>query len=355
MGVRVTAGSRDFGRFIGTAPVMRRLYEEIQQVAVSDERVLIYGETGTGKKLATSEIRDRSVRCDGPYVVLNCAGFDHSLIERELFGHVRGAFTGATESKKGLFEAAHNGIFLLDEVASMPPQLQARLLDVLESGEVRRIGTTEPRRVNVRVLAATNQHLDRLVETGEFREDLYWRLAVAIISIPSLRARRQDIPRLVEHLAQQCVPWSLDGDDGAPLQFSPGAMEFLIQAEWRGNVRQLEYLVHRINLRHRDRSKPVGRRTIEREIERCLGGGTPRTRRSLPELSTLREMEEEHIRHTLEATNGSPQRTSEVLGIGRSTVYRKLRSYNIRLSEYVSQQRAEWQQEELFSDRREHR
>lgn len=326
---------------------MGRLYRNIQRVAACDERVLIYGETGTGKKLVTNEIRDRSARRDGPFVVLNCAGFDHGLIERELFGHVKGAFTGATESRMGLFEAAHSGILVLDEVSSMPPQLQGRLLDVLESGEVRRIGTTEPRRVDVRVLAVTNRPLEPLIEAGEFREDLYWRLVVAIILLPPLCARRQDIPELIRYFTQHCSRRSLGGDAAESLQFSQAAMDFLIQAEWPGNVRQLEYLVHRIHIVHVERAKLVDRRTVEREMGRG-GGGQLRSRRNVTEFSTLRELEEEQIRRALRATDGSTQRTSELLGIGRSTVYRKLREYNIQRSDYGSHGRMRSGQTELF-------
>lgn len=325
---------KDFGRFVGTAPVMSGLYREIEQVAASEERVLIRGETGTGKKLAAWEIRDRSKRRDGPFVVLNCAGFDHGLIERELFGHVKGAFTGATESKKGLFEAADGGILLLDEAASMSPDLQGRLLDILESGCVRRIGTTETRQVDVRVLAATNGDLWQRIDAGHFREDLFWRLAVGLINLPPLRERREDIPRLVEHFASQCAPPPSPDGDGAALRFTPEAMKVFVNAEWPGNVRQLDYAIHRINMRHTDRSKLVDRRIVEQELER-LGRSARRRRRGQWQPCTLSEIEEQHIRSALRAMGPNTTRAAKILGIGRSTLYRKMQTYDIDLSNPV--------------------
>ncbi len=184
------------------------------------------------------------------------------------------------------------------------------------------------------MLAATNGDLWQRIEAGDFREDLFWRLAVGIISIPPLRERREDIPRLAEHFAQQCAPPSSSNGEAAPLRFSREAMEVLVTADWPGNVRQLEYLVHRINMGQTDRSRPVGRRTVEHEMERFIGR-TRRGRREPRELCTLREMEEQQISRALRATRGNTKRASELLGIGRSTLYRKLREYKIRLSGFV--------------------
>ncbi len=320
--------NREFGRFVGSAPVMHRLYQEIELYASSDERVLILGETGTGKMLAALEIRDRSPRRKGPLVVLNCAGFDHSLIERELFGHVKGAFTGAIESKKGLFDAADGGTLLLDEAGCMSQQLQGRLLDVLETGCVRRVGSPETRKVDVRVLAATNKDLGQRVAAGAFREDLFWRLAVGILSLPPLRDHREDIPRLIEHFAHQCVHASSSEGNGEPLQFSPETIETLVSAEWPGNVRQLDYMIHWISMRHTDRSKPVGHEMVAQQLE-TLGARIGTLRGDRSSLATLQDVEEKHVRRVLETTRGNAKRAAEILGIGRSTLYRKLESYNI--------------------------
>ena len=327
---------KGLGRLLGNSAAMLKVFGDIKTIAASQERVLLCGETGVGKSMAAYEIHDHSRHRTGPYVTLNCAGFDNDLIERELFGHVKGAFTGAIESKKGLFEAADGGTLLLDEASSMSPRLQGRLLNVLESGTIRRIGTARPLPIDVRILAAVQQNLWQGVEKGTFREDLFWRLAVGIIFLPPLREHREDIPLLAEHFARCCVSPSLAYGDEEPLRFTDGALELLMAAEWPGNVRQLEYMVHRINLRCADRSTPVDRRIVDEEFNVFRPAGKHQLPQTSRGLCTLAEMERQHISRALKVAGGNTTRASELLEIGRSTLYRKLQEYELSDSELPS-------------------
>src|SRR5712692_546189 len=227
---------------VGTGPAMERVYELIRRIAPSEGRVLITGENGTGKELIARAIHRHSGRRTGPFVKLNCAAVPHELIESELFGHERGAFTGAVGVRRGKFEQAHEGTLFLDEVGDMPAAMQAKLLRVLQEGELERVGGAETLKVDVRVIAATNKNLQSEIAAGRFREDLYYRLNVVHLEAPPLRARREDLPALIDSFLQEaCLK---NGKRG--LQLSPDALAVLCRYDYPGNVRELRNLVERL-------------------------------------------------------------------------------------------------------------
>jgi formate hydrogenlyase transcriptional activator len=231
----------DFGEIVGTSPALERVLAMVAQVATSESSVLLLGETGTGKELLARAIHDRSPRRGRPFVKLNCAALPHALIESELFGHEKGAFTGAVATKPGRFELADGGTIFLDEIGELPPDVQVKLLRVLQEGEVDRLGSTRTRRVDVRVIAATNRDLQRAMAAGQFREDLYYRLSVFPIRVPPLRERRADIPLLA---------WSIINRRQGPLgrqvtRVPRRVMDALVAYRWPGNVRELENVIER--------------------------------------------------------------------------------------------------------------
>jgi two-component system, NtrC family, nitrogen regulation response regulator NtrX len=232
------------GRYemVGKSPAMERIYELIRRIAPSEGRVLITGENGTGKELIARAIHQHSRRQSGPFVKLNCAAVPHELIESELFGHERGAFTGAVSARRGKFELAHEGTLFLDEIGDMPAAMQAKLLRVLQEGELERVGGTETLRVDVRAIAATNKDLEREIAAARFREDLYYRLNVVLIHTPPLRERKEDLPDLIaSFMAEAC---SRNGR--RPMKISPEALEVMARYDYPGNVRELRNLVERL-------------------------------------------------------------------------------------------------------------
>jgi len=226
-----------FGGLIGASAAMREVFAILERVSGTEATVLVEGETGTGKELVAEGIHDHSTRAEGPFVPLDCGAVTASLMESELFGHVRGAFTGAVGDRQGVFEAAHGGTLFLDELGELPLELQPKLLRALEKREIRRVGDTHTRKVDVRVVAATNRDLAAEVNRGAFREDLYFRLAVVHVKLPPLRARRGDIPLLVEHFIEQLLP-------GSPRP-SADLVQALSRKAWPGNVRELRNAVER--------------------------------------------------------------------------------------------------------------
>jgi two-component system, NtrC family, nitrogen regulation response regulator NtrX len=247
---RLEAENRDLKARVGrhtlvfTGETMRRVMAQIERVAASEVRVCIYGETGTGKELVARTLHEKSQRAAGPFVALNCAAVPAELIESELFGHEKGSFTGAAQRHTGRFEQAHRGTLFLDEIGDMPAAMQAKLLRVLEEGEVERIGADKPTSVDVRVVVATHRNLEQLVEEGGFRRDLYHRVVVFPVELPALRARREDLPALVEHFARQ-----VSAQNGwKPTPFAPAAIEALKDYAWPGNIRELRNVVERLLL-----------------------------------------------------------------------------------------------------------
>ena len=233
---RRTCRQFDFGQFVGRSPAMMRMYARVRRVAAVDSTVLILGETGTGKELVARALHQMSLRRNGPFVAVNVAAVPASLVDSELFGHVRGAFTGAADRRIGRFEQADGGTLLLDEIGDFGPALQAKLLRVLDTLVVTPVGGREERRMDVRIVAATSRDLQKMVGDGSFRADLFYRLDVVTVSVPPLRDRPEDIPMLVEHFLQAAAA----ADPGTPLRHvSPALMQLLIARRWPGNVREL--------------------------------------------------------------------------------------------------------------------
>ena len=298
---------------------MQQVLELVRRVAPTDATVLIQGESGTGKEVIASAIHQASPRAERPFVAVNCGALPEPLLESEIFGHVKGAFSGATTHKKGLFEEAHGGTFFLDEIGELALPLQVKLLRVLQAGEVRRVGSNQSTTVDVRVLAATNRDLEHLMRQGRFREDLFYRLHVIPLLLPPLRARREDIPLLAEHFLKRF------GDkQGRDCRLTPEAMDRLLQYPWPGNVRELANAMERTAiLARRDE---IGLEELPSHIVAGLGlGAAP----SFPPEQTLAELEKAHILQTLERCGWNHARAVEVLGIGRTTLWRKLKEYHI--------------------------
>jgi DNA-binding NtrC family response regulator len=295
---------------------MTRVYKAIAHVAPLMTSVLIQGETGTGKELVARAIHDAGGRSQGPYVAINCPSLPEGLLESELFGHVRGAFTGASADRPGLFEAAHEGTILLDEIGDMPLAVQAKLLRVLETSEVRRVGSSSVQRVDVRVLAATNRDLERAARSGEFREDLLYRLNAVTIHVPPLRERREDIPLLVQHFLRQFAGGSPRG--------VPQVSEVVRRHSWPGNVRELAHVIERAVALSR------GMRIEAEDLPSVIRHGADR-RSEVPanSLQTLDEVERAHILSVLKSVAGVRRRAAAILGIDRKTLYRKLLRYGL--------------------------
>ncbi len=304
---------------VGQSRTMRELYAMIERAALSPAPVLIRGESGSGKELVARALHDNSPRRDQPFVALNCTALPESLLESELFGHTRGAFTGATTARPGVFVEASGGTLFLDEIGDMPAPLQAKLLRAVQQGEVRPLGSDEARVVDVRVIAATHQNLEQRVSDGTFRQDLFYRLDVVPLSVPSLRDRLEDIPLLVDHffsIARARNPHS-------PVErIAPAVITVLSSYLWPGNVRELENLIERLVVI--GGSAEVGMTDLA-----AIGPAVVNNqeRFSLPRdrLATLREVEEEYIAWAIEKCGGNKTRASELLGIDPSTLHRRTR------------------------------
>ncbi len=295
---------------IAESAAMQPVLELIERVGPSDANVLIAGEHGTGKEVVARWLHAVSHRATKPLVAVNAGGFSEGVFESELFGHVKGAFTDAKADRVGCFELADGGTLFLDEIANVPPQQQAKLLRVLETREIQRVGSSKLRRVDVRVVSATNANLGECVARGDFREDLLYRLNTVEIRVPPLRERREDIPLLAEHfLAKQAARYVRDVDG-----FSPSAMEALVSHAWPGNVRELEHSVERSLLMARGSRIEAGDLGL-----RLRGDGSM----ALDEL-TLDEAERLIIEKALERHQGNVSRAAEALGLSRSALYRRL-------------------------------
>jgi len=311
-------------RMVGESPVMRRLREQIRKVAPTNATVLILGQSGTGKELVARAIHSFSGRSEKPFVQVNCAAIPRELIESELFGYERGAFTGATNRHRGRFEQADGGSIFLDEVADTGPEAQARMLRVLQEGEVQRLGSEEIFHVDVRVIAATNRDLARLIAEGEFREDLFYRLNVMPLEVPPLVDRSEDIPVLAEEFMASFAR----RNDRLPIDLPPAAMHVLREADWPGNVRQLRNAIERLMILHE------GREVSPDDVREVISGASPRETlpqedgRSLREL--LEEYEERILRRELEASSGVVSRVAERLNTDRANLYRKLKRYGLK-------------------------
>ncbi|MGD8815943.1 MAG: sigma-54 dependent transcriptional regulator [Acidobacteriota bacterium] len=299
---------------IGDSPAMHRVLELIAAVAASDATALIKGESGTGKELVARAIHAQSARRYNPLVVVNCGALTESLLESELFGHEKGAFTGAQYRHKGKFELADGGTVFLDEIADIGPHVQVDLLRVLEDKTITRVGGTHPIPVSFRVVAATNKDLEAMVENGDFRDDLYWRLNVFTIEIPPLRERGGDIPLLAAHFIRQFTR----SMNRPPMELAPEALDALAAYDWPGNVRELQNAI--------ERAVVVGSPPIIK-----VGDLPARitTTEPAPGRRSLAEMERVHIASVLEANDWNISRSAEVLGIDRGTLYNKIKKYEL--------------------------
>jgi len=311
---------RRFHGLVGNSPKMRELYELVEKVADTSSSVLITGESGTGKELVAQAIHNRSRRAHANFVAVNCSAIPSELLESELFGYRKGAFTGAGEDRKGLFEEAEGGTVFLDEIGDMPALLQAKLLRVLQERTIRRLGENTDRPVDVRIIAATHKDLKTAIQKKEFREDLFFRLCVIRIQIPPLRERKEDIPLLASHFLRKYASLNEKNISG----FTREAMTQLINANWTGNVRELENTVERaialcstswidaadLNLD----TQPAPQSRLDKLFSRFL---------------TLKELEKEYINHVLNTTGGKKEEVAAILGIDRKTLYRKEREYDL--------------------------
>lgn len=305
-----------FEGLYGQGPVMKQVFELIEKVAASPLIVLIAGETGTGKELVARAIHRRSSRSAGPFTVVDCSAIPENLMESELFGHERGAFTGASSSRKGAFELADGGTLFLDEVGELGPQLQPKLLRVLERQEIKRVGASRPTQVDVRVLAATNRNLKKEVKEGAFREDLYYRLSVLEVSLPRLRDRQDDIPLLVGHFMKQSVA-------GSNKRISPAAMELLTSYEWPGNVRQLRNVIERALL------MCEGNEILTEVLRPLLPAPVSSNTGAFPREASLTDIEKKAIESALRASRGNKTAAAKRLGIAYSTLYEKIKKYGL--------------------------
>jgi two-component system response regulator HydG len=304
------------GTLVGKSAGITMVGELVRRVAATSAPVLVLGETGTGKELVARAIHAEGPRKDGPFVGVNCAAVPEALLESELFGHVRGAFTGATQTRRGLFVEADGGTLLLDEIGDMPMALQAKLLRVLETGEVRSVGSDAPRTTDVRIIAATHQDLAARIKQGHFRQDLFFRLNVVPIAIPPLRERRQDIPLLLTHFlrkSRERFPRA------TPRSFSAEALKILGEHPWPGNVRQLENAIDRwvITCDAEEISAADVRAALSDS------GGDEGPVGLAGELLPLHTVEQRYIAHVLEKVGGNKTRAAEILQIDPSTIYRR--------------------------------
>lgn len=310
-----------FSNIIGKSPAMQRMFSTLTMVAPTDATVLITGESGTGKELIANALHEHSQRKDLPFVKLNCAALHENLLESELFGHESGAFTGASGRRKGRFELANKGTLFLDEIGDMSLQTQAKILRVIQEGEFERLGGAETLKVDVRLLAATHKNLEEMIEAGTFRQDLYFRLSVVPVNLPPLRERATDIPELANYFLSRFA----EKNRKDIKDFHPEALNLLMQYEWPGNIRELE-------------------NTIERAVILCLAEQiTPQDLpahllstevRELRESNsqdgfTLRDMEREVIRSTLEKTGHNKSQAAKQLGVARQTLLNKIKEYGL--------------------------
>ena len=318
---RLVEEPHEFRELVGTSPTMRRLRRFLDRIVDSDASVLVTGESGTGKEVVARVLHDRGPRKEGPFVAINCAAMPEALLESELFGHARGAFTDARSARTGLFVQADGGTLLLDEVGELPMSLQPKLLRALQERRVRPVGGEAEVPFDVRLIATTNRDLETAIEEGRFREDLYFRVNVINVKIPSLRARGGDVLLLAQHFLQ-----AIAADAGKPVTgISPAAAERLARYTWPGNVRELQNCIERAVALARYNEivvddLPENVRSYERSHV-LVAGDDP------SELAPLEQVEQRYIARVMEAVGGNKTLAAQILGVGRKTLYRKLERY----------------------------
>ncbi len=316
------------GAMVGSSPQMIELYKEIARAAPTLSTVLVLGESGTGKELVARAIHQNSPRKDKSFVAVNCGALTESLLEAELFGHAKGSFTGATGDRRGLWEEADGGTLFLDEIGETSPAMQVKLLRALQEGEIRRVGSTNTRKVDTRIVAATNRNLDEEVKSGSFREDLFYRLSVVTLRVPPLRERAADVPLLADRFLQK----ARQNTNKENLHLSGEALKTLQVYEWKGNVRELEAAVEYAALRARGSeilAEDLPVKLLSDEFKHAAG------RFSLAnlygDLPSLDELEKRYLQYVLEKTGGNRTRAAEILEIDRRTLYRMVERFGIVL------------------------
>ncbi|HDK35716.1 MAG TPA: sigma-54-dependent Fis family transcriptional regulator, partial [Bacteroidetes bacterium] len=310
----------EFSGIIGKSRKLQQVLEMIARVSTANTTVLIEGESGTGKELVAKAIHKNSPRAEKSFIVVNCAAISETLLESELFGYLKGAFTGAVSQKKGLFEEADQGTVFLDEIGEMSPATQAKILRVIQEGEVRRVGSTQTIQVDVRVIAATNKNLKELVKQHKFREDLYYRLKVFHIVVPPLRLRKGDVPELADYFLEKLS----QGAGKRIVGITQEAMALLQNYPWPGNVRELENAIERAVI------MTIGQHITPTDLPREIQFYEEPSAQNTSEWATLYEVEKQHILKTLEYYDWNLGKVTEVLGISRATLWRKLKEYGIQ-------------------------
>jgi DNA-binding NtrC family response regulator len=312
-----------FLNIIGQSQTMQKVFETIAQVSDLPANLLIEGESGTGKEIIARAIHFNSSRATGPFVPVNCAAIPENLLESELFGYVRGAFTDARRDRRGLFQEASGGILFLDEISEIPLGLQAKLLRVLEDKEVRPLGTNQAEKADARVVSASNQRLEECVRAGRFRQDLFYRLNVIRIELPPLRERREDIPLLVNHFIEKFAPEAKRRLEG----IHPEALAALKSYDWPGNIRELEHMIERAVLLGKGAAIALEDLPVDLVAR---GEGAFVVAQALAKDLSLHELEREYIARVLERTHGNKTEAARILGVDRTTLYRKLEEYKFK-------------------------
>ncbi|MCB0370979.1 MAG: sigma-54-dependent Fis family transcriptional regulator [Bdellovibrionales bacterium] len=307
-----------FHGIIGRSSSMRKLFDLVNQIADSTANILIQGATGTGKEVIAKSIHNLSSRKSKPFVAINCSAIPEALLESELFGHVRGSFTGAVQNKKGLFEEANGGTLFLDEIGDLPQSLQAKLLRVIQERTIRPVGDTISRSIDIRIISATHRDLKSMIKTQEFRDDLFYRLAVIPLSVPTLSQRKEDIPLLANHFLNKYSILNSKKFVG----FSSEALNFLMTYDWPGNVRELENTIERSVVLAK--SEKVEVEDLSLDISSESGLFISNVESNLP---TIAELEKKYIEFVLSKTNHQKEKAAEILGLNRKTLYRKEKEY----------------------------
>jgi two-component system response regulator HydG len=314
-----------FEGVIGNSEAMHAVVAKLRQIAPTSASVLITGESGTGKELAARALHVNSPRRNKPFVPLNCAELSENILESELFGHVKGAFTGADRDRMGRFQYANGGTLFMDEIGDMPIPIQIKMLRVLETGEIVRVGTNDPIKVNVRLISATNRDLSDAIAAGKFRQDLYHRLKVVSIKLPPLRERRDDIPLLIEHFLR-----SLSASHNKSIvAITPAVRKVLMAYSWPGNVRELKNTIESMVVIDADGRLDLDDLTEDLQSATVLGAATGAAGVDNLVGRSIEEIEKHYIGETLKVTNGNREEAAKLLGIGERTLYRKLKEYQL--------------------------
>ncbi|HET9844567.1 MAG TPA: sigma-54 dependent transcriptional regulator [Nitrospira sp.] len=322
----------EWSPLVGSSPAMLEVYKLVARVSESKSTVLLQGESGTGKELIARAIHGNSPRRDQPFVPVNCGALPDALLESEMFGYEKGAFTGAVGIKTGLFESANGGTLFLDEIGELGQALQVKLLRVMQDHEVRRVGGTHSIKVDVRIIAATNRDLEQFVKEGKFRDDLFYRLNVVRITLPSLTERQEDIPMLAHHFLQKCAA----GTTTAVRGFHPDTMDLLKRHRWPGNVRELENAIERaVSLSHGPLLTPDDLPAAVRQAPIRADAKPESPEAAEPVCLTLEEVEKRHLVRVLKETKGNKVKAAKILGIDRRTLYRMAERFGLDIGDEV--------------------